>query len=96
MRLNEYFRRVERTPLMPAIKCNDGFSISVQASERSYSTPQDNIGPWTHVECGYPSDKEESIIKYASDPSHPTETVYGWVPIELVEGIIKKHGGIKE
>ena len=40
----------------------------------------------------YPfSDENE----YAEDDWNYTETVYGYVPIEVVEKLIEKHGGIK-
>jgi hypothetical protein len=34
-------------------------------------------------------------MEYAEDPDNPTNTVYGFVPIELVEQLIENHGGIK-
>ena len=46
------------------------------------------------VELGYPNLKDDLIIEYAETPDKPTETVYGFVPIELVEKLIQKHGGI--
>lgn len=32
-------------------------------------------------------------MPYAEDPEALTETVYGYVPVTLVEQIIEKHGG---
>ena len=46
------------------------------------------------VELGYPSIEDELINEYAEDEPY-TETVYGYVPIEIVEELINKHGGIK-
>ena len=34
-------------------------------------------------------------MRYCEDPETPTETVYGYVPIELVETLIAAHGGMK-
>ena len=34
------------------------------------------------------------INSYAEDEYKPTDTVYGYVPMEIVEQLIKKHGGI--
>lgn len=73
--------------------CKDGFRISVQASDYTYCAPRNYQGPWTHVECGYPSDKPEFILSYAEDPEAPAETVYGYVPIELVQKLLNHHGG---
>jgi hypothetical protein len=80
----------------PRIVCKDGFSISVQASEFAYCTPRANVAHWTEVECGFPSDMEVSLLKYAESPDDPTGTVYGYVPVRLVEKIIKRHGGVAE
>jgi hypothetical protein len=76
----------------PRVECNDGVSLipSVSAISRS-----DN-GPWTTVEVGYPSvDPGEAWREFQEDEDNPTETVYGNVPIELVEAFIEAHGGLK-
>lgn len=44
-------------------------------------------------EVGFPNQREELLMPYAEDPKTPTETVYGYVPVTLVEQIIEKHGG---
>ncbi len=80
--------------IRPRIVCNDGFSLSVQCSEYAYSTPRKNIKKYTEVEIGYPSSEEELIVEYAEDPDHLTETVYGYVPIEVVREVLNKHRGI--
>jgi len=77
----------------PRIVCNDGFTLSVQARAFSYCTPRSDTGPWTEVEVGFPSEVEDLLLPFAEDSSSPTETVYGWVPVELVEQVIVKHGG---
>ena len=76
------------------VVCADGFKISVQAREQSYCTPRDDVGPYTHVECGFPSEADALLIPYAEDPSEPTGTVYGWVPTSVVSLLIAKHGGM--
>jgi len=73
-----------------------GFNVSIQAKETSYCTPRNNIGPYTHVELGFPSASEPLIIGYADDPDDPTGTVYGWVPVGIVQALISKHDGIEE
>lgn len=50
--------------------------------------------PYTKVELGYPSQVEPDILPYAEDSDNPTNTVYGYVPIEIVDAVVKKHGGI--
>ena len=107
MRLNDYLmnQRDENDPkvrddycfpIAKRIECVDGFSISVQATHGSYCSPRTNLGPWSQVECGFPSDVPTEIMGYAEEPEDPTGTVYGYVPIELVEELIAAHGGMKE
>ena len=75
--------------------CNDGYSISVQASKFHYCYPRLNGNQdYESVELGYPSSEDELINEYAEDDDY-THTVYGYVPIEVVEKLIEKHGGIK-
>lgn len=80
--------------LVPQIVCADGFKMSVQASHFHYCQPRDSFGPWHQVEIGYPSEPVESFMPYIDGAdSKPTETVYGYVPIELVVEAIAAHGG---
>jgi hypothetical protein len=76
--------------------CNDGFSISVQASANHYCEPRGDGVHWRRVECGFPSVEEAALLGYAENPDDPTGTVYGYVPVRLVEKIIKRHGGVTE
>ena len=46
------------------------------------------------VELGFPNEPDDAILEYAEDPGMPTDTVYGFVPIDLAEELIQKHGGI--
>ena len=82
--------------LRPPIICKDGFCMSVQASENHYCEPMETLEncDYTCVEVGFPNKKEELLMPYAENISEPTKTVYGWTPIEIVEEVIKKHGGI--
>lgn len=77
------------------VVCKDGFSVSIQASETSYCSPRfDNQLKYTEVELGFPSAEDELIIEWAEDRDRPTDTVYGWVPVQIVNMLIAKHGGI--
>ena len=84
----------------PRITCKDGFTISVQGSSFSYATPREDNPPngYTHVECGFPSTtpKTAELRDYAElcGTDDYTETVYGYVPVEVVEAELKAHGGI--
>ena len=84
----------------PRITCADGFNISVQGSSYNYSTPREDNPPngYTHVECGFPSTtpKTEALKGYAElcGTDDYTETVYGFVPVEVVQAELDAHGGI--
>ncbi len=81
--------------LRPRVVCNDGFSISIQASETHYCEPrQSKISNYKSVELGYPNFEEELIKEYAEEGDDLTGTVYGWVPVEIVDKLLEKHGGI--
>ncbi len=115
---NYFFQEVR-----PRIVCNDGYSVSVQASEYMYCEPRytqwqnedgwqvingdywsssgtprnfetDNFTPYESVELGFPSEPDELIYEYAEDDDY-TSTVYGHVPVKIVEQLIEKHGGYK-
>ena len=109
--------------IRPRIVCNDGYSVSVQASECMYCEPRyvqwqnengwqvingnywsssriprkfetDHFTPYESVELGYPSAADELIFEYAEGEDY-TNTVYGCVPVKIVEQLIEKHGGFK-
>lgn len=80
----------------PRVECYDGFSISIQASELHYCTPRTNeVGTvYETVELGYPSDYDDIILAFAEDEESPEDSVYPYVPVLLVDRLLKKHGGI--
>lgn len=103
--INDFLKRTFKTRtlsrgyviqnLRPPIKCADRFEISVQASDGHYCSPR--VGgdvKYDKVELGFPNMEDSLIIEYAEDPEDPTRTVYGYVPISIVNKLIKKHGGI--
>lgn len=82
----------------PRVVCKDGFTISIQASDYHYCTPRETFKPregktYSSVELGYPSMKDDLITFYAEDDDY-TNTVYGWVPVDIVVKLLEKHGGI--
>tara|TARA_R100000664_G_scaffold33630_1_gene51312 strand:- start:4428 stop:4718 length:291 start_codon:yes stop_codon:yes gene_type:complete len=77
------------------VKCADGFSMSVQANRSAYCSPRvDNADKYDEVEVGFPSDPEPLILSYGEQTENPTQTVYGFVPVQTVALVIVKHGGI--
>ena len=85
---------------LPHIICADGFSMSVQVGYSLYSTPKKIAKKYSAVEIGYPSEPEELIKEYAElapfdeDTTDYTDTVYPYVPVKIVDKVLKKHGGI--
>lgn len=76
----------------PKVVCTDGFRMSVQASVYMMCEPKtDNAMSYKSVEIGYPS-KHEPLL----DDFIDSDGIAGYVPIELVDEIIQKHGGFIE
>ena len=87
---------------LPQIVCEDGFSMSVQVGYSLYSTPKKIAKRYSAVEIGFPSEPEELIKEWAEflpfseedeEPDY-TDTVYPYVPVKLVDKVLKRHGGI--
>lgn len=85
------------------IICRDGFSFSCQANQYTYCNPRKSGAyPYSSVELGYPSEKDTIINSYAEDGKAEkneegrVDTVYGYVPVQTVIKLIKKHGGFKD
>ena len=87
---------------LPQIVCSDGFKMSVQVGFSLYSTPKKVAKRYSAVEIGFPSDHEPLIEEYAEtfykddgeDVTDYTDTVYPYVPVKIVNKVLKKHGGI--
>lgn len=76
--------------------CADGFTLSIQASDTHRSTPSGNEdAPWAKLELGYPSEIEPLLEPYSEKPGS-WDTVYNYVPWEVVEQVVAKHGGIAD
>lgn len=75
----------------PRIRCKDGFEMSVQASSSHYCKPRKDLEDYSYsqVEVGFLNKDEELLETYINDG-----TVFGYVPIEVVDKIIEKHGGL--
>ena len=107
MELQEFFKKTyphekesfsKDYHIRPRIVCNDGFSFSVQASVGAYCSPRLMLedGCYYEAEIGFPSIEEPLINQYAEDHGDYTKTVYGWVPIFIIDEVIQKHGGINK
>lgn len=98
--LNAYMRanRFQKStydcgPFTRHIVCADGYTLSVQASSFHYSTPRRNdADAYTHVEVGVMNGATpDELLEPTGD-----DWVFGYVPVEVVEAIVWKHGGLKE
>ena len=105
MKINEFiqkYRKVKKImPGMtsshtPHIVCNDGFKMSVQAGQSTYSEPRDVVDSYEEAEGGFPSAEESLLSSYAEDEENLCDTVYGYVPCSIIDEVIEKHGGIDE
>ena len=82
---------------LPQIVCADGFKMSVQVGFSLYSTPKKVAKRYSAVEIGFPSEHEPLIEEFAErveDEIDYTDTVYPYVPVKVVDKVLKKHGGI--
>ena len=87
---------------LPHIVCVDGFEMSVQVGYHLYYEPKKVAKRYSNVEVGYPSDHEPLIEEYAEtfykedgeDVTDYTDCVYPYVPVKIVNKVLKKHGGI--
>jgi len=87
---------------LPHIVCSDGFEMSVQVGSHLYSEPKKVAKRYSAVEIGFPSEHEPLIEEYAEtfykddgeDVTDYTDTVYPYVPVRIVDKVLKKHGGI--
>ena len=73
--------------------------MSVQASRSHYCLPRrDNAEYYEEVEVGYPNQEDELLTPYAElyEDFGPTDTIYPYVPVDVVAKVILKHGGILE
>lgn len=85
------------------IVCRDGYSFSCQANRTAYCNPRESGAyPYSSVELGFPNDRDKLIDIYAEDPKAEKDEdgdiaiVYGYVPVQTVIKLIKKHGGFKD
>lgn len=80
--------------LRPMIICEDGYQVSLQASTFHYCEPRKTFkGPYEYVELGFPNQHDALLDEYAEE-SDTLDTVFGYVPVEVVDQLIEKHGGI--
>lgn len=76
-------------PIRPPITCRDSSQLSVQASFMHQSVPQNDEGPYTHVEvCVIPYDGGTGVLNGDALKS------VGRIPVEQVNRMIHNSGGL--
>ncbi len=77
----------------------DGTRMSIQAGPTHYSSPRiksDSYKNYQSFEMGFPSKKIDIFMEYidGGKDTDPTETVYGYVPVKVIETAITQCGGV--
>ena len=90
-------RHMMTSTRLPHIVCVDGFTMSVQVGYSLYSEPKKVAKRYSKVEIGYPSERESLLEEYVESfyvtPDF-TDSIYPYVPVKVVDKVLKKHGGI--
>lgn len=84
-----------KNQLFEELNLNDGMSLSVQASSNHMCCPRETIRnnyKYEEVEVYSHGVYINELVNYASE----TRFTYGYVPVEIMEELVEKHGGIKE
>ena len=87
MTVKKYLEMFREMRVKPRVICKDGYSVSIQNSKYHHCKLDS-------VELGFPSELEDELSVYAED-ENTTETVFDYVPLETIEKVVAKHGGIK-
>ena len=85
---------ITKNYLFDELELNDGLSLSVQASDGHMCSPRETIkdgSEYEEVEVYSHGIYVNELIHFCSE----TEFTYGYVPVELMEELVEKHGGIK-
>lgn len=90
-----FYMKFGNMAVRPHIVCKDGFTFSVQASDSHYCYPRANLEDEAYETCeiGCLPYETPCLTPFAEDPKKPLETVYGQVPLALVDEVIQSHGG---
>ncbi len=80
----------------PRVKCADGYTVSIQAGSGSNVRcwPHEDTNHFSHVQLDTPSCQDKELIPYRMEPDDENEIFFFFVPVEVVDRVLKKHGGI--
>lgn len=84
--------------IIPRIYCKDGFNISIQVHNGNYCASENGTRTfgldWKLVEWGFPSSEIDAQKYNAEDDDDTTNSVGGYVEIDLIDELCEEHGGI--
>jgi hypothetical protein len=87
----------EHYPLAKRFEITDELSISIQANQGAYCQPRTNLPSYKdyyEFELGFPNFvPPDYIMQYAEDSLYPEDTVYGYVPYDLIQRMINELQG---
>jgi hypothetical protein len=79
-------------PIAKRFDITDELSISIQANQVAYCQPRTNLPSYKdyyEFELGFPNFVPPAyIMQYAEDSLYPKNTVYGYVPYDLIQKMI--------
>jgi hypothetical protein len=88
----------------PELVMNDGLRLSVQGRDNSVNlgcscSPKSSVGPWTALEVGFPDRWVARLLPFIeggedNPVNPPEESVYHYVPAEVLTKIIEEAGGV--
>ena len=87
MTINQFIRENRKGHFAPDVVCKDGFRMSVQAGGGHRCTWL--FGSLCSAEVAFPS-RDEPLLDRHMD----ADGVAGWTPVEVIDAIIEKHGGL--
>lgn len=99
MTINEFLQKYRKQHndmqiIRPRVRCADGYTVSVQAGKMWYSEPRLDTKWYGKVELICPEYKDDELRDYAENKRDLCGTLYGFVPVKLVDEVLEKHGGI--
>jgi len=78
-----------------AVVCADGFTMSVQGgTPYHYCSPREALNTYWKVEVGFPSSDVPEFAEYKDGEGSDTDSVFGYVPMNVVEAVAEQHGGV--
>lgn len=82
--------------IFPEMVCADGFKMSVQGHFGGYSTPRDDFADRGYVAVEVmTAPNAEPLLDERGGETNDDWSLYGYVPVSIIERVIEKHGGLK-